>query len=88
MTETQPSTYQPLGSEHAGPNEQHRARRTIEHILERLSPLVLPAKEEFERYLVHKSRLNHKRSTLESSFTSIMLFLSFYGGSKPDLKDL
>jgi integrase/recombinase XerD len=88
MTETQPSTYQPSGSEHAGPNKQHRAHRTIDHILDRLSPLELPAKEEFERYLRHKSRLNHKRSTLESSFTSIMLFLSFYGRSKRDLKDL
>jgi site-specific recombinase XerD len=88
MTETQLSTYQALRSEHAGPTEQHHAHTTIDHILERLSPLELPAKEEFERYLRHKSRLNHKRSTLESSSTSIMLFLSFYGRSKRDLKDL
>jgi len=89
MTETQPSTYQPLGSEHAGPNEQHRAHTTIDHILERLSPIEVPAKEAFERYLKHKSRLNHKQSTLESSFTSVMLFLDFYGKSgKSDLKDL
>jgi site-specific recombinase XerD len=89
MTETQPTTYEPVKSEKAAPGEQHRAQRTIDHILERLSPLELPAKEEFERYLVHKSRLNHKRSTLDSSFTSIMLFLSFYGRSgKRDLKEL
>jgi site-specific recombinase XerD len=89
MTETQPSTRQALRSEHAGATEQHRAHTTIDHILERLSPIELPAKEAFERYLKHKSRLNHKRSTLESSFTSTMLFLDFYGKSgKHDLKDL
>jgi integrase/recombinase XerC/integrase/recombinase XerD len=41
----------------------------------------LPAKEHFERYLRHKWRLNHKPKTLSSSFTSVMLFLSFYGKS-------
>jgi len=89
MTETQPSSHQALRSEHAQLTEQHRARTAIDHILERLSPLELPAKEAFEHYLRHKSRLNHKRSTLESSFTSIMLFLDFYRKSgKNDLKDL
>jgi integrase/recombinase XerD len=89
MTETQPTTHEPVKSDSAVPGEQHRARTPIEHILERLSPLELPAKEQFERYLRHKSRLNHKRSTLDSSFTSIMLFLDFYGKSgKHDLKDL
>ncbi len=89
MTETQPSTRQALRSEHAGATEQHRAHTTIDHILERLSPIEVPAKEAFERYLKHKSRLNHKQSTLESSFTSVMLFLDFYGRSgKSDLKDL
>ena len=77
MTETQSSTYQAIRSDHAGPNEQYRAHTAIDHILERLSPLELPAKEAFEHYLRHKSRLSHKRSTLESSFTSIMLFLDF-----------
>jgi integrase/recombinase XerD len=88
MTETQPSTYEPVKSERVVPTEQHRAQRTIDHILDRLFPLELPAKEEFERYLRHKSRLNHTPRTLDSSFTSIMLFLSFYGRSKRDLKDL
>ncbi len=89
MTETQPSTHQAVRSEHAGATEQHRAHTTIDHILERLCPLELPAKEAFENYLRHKSRLNHKQSTLESSFTSVMLFLDFYGKSgKSDLKDL
>jgi len=89
MTETQPTTHEPLKSESAVPGEQHRAQTPIDHILERLSPLELPAKEHFERYLRHKSRLNHKRSTLDSSFTSIRFFLDFYGKSgKGDLKDL
>ncbi len=54
------------------------------------SPLwSFPQRKQFESYLRHKSRLNHKQSTLESSFTSIMLFLDFYGRSgKSDLKDL
>jgi site-specific recombinase XerD len=89
MTETQPTTYEPAKSESVVPTEQHRAQTPIDHILERLSPLELPAKKEFENYLRHKSRLNHKRSTLESSFTSTMLFLDFYGKSgKHDLKYL
>jgi site-specific recombinase XerD len=40
-----------------------------------------PAKEHFERYLRHKWRLNHKPRTLSSCFTSVMLFLDFYGKS-------
>ena len=87
MTETQPTTQQ-VKSDSAVSGE-HRAQAPISHILERLSPLELPAKEHFERYLRHKSRLNHKRSTLDSSFTSTMLFLDFYRRSgKGDLKDL
>jgi len=41
----------------------------------------LPAKEHFERYMRYKWRLNHKPKTLSSSFTSVMLFLGFYGKS-------
>jgi integrase/recombinase XerD len=41
----------------------------------------LPAKEHFERYMRYKWRLNHKPRTLASSFTSVMLFLGFYGKS-------
>jgi integrase/recombinase XerD len=89
MTETQPTTHEQVKSESAVPGEQHRTQTPIYHILERFSPLELPAKEQFENYLCHKSRLNHKRSTLDSSFTSIMLFLAFYRRSgKGDLKDL
>ena len=55
-----------------------RERTLIEHIMERLTPLDLPAKDHFESYLHHKWRMNHKPSTIEGSFTSIMLFLAFY----------
>jgi integrase/recombinase XerD len=49
----------------------------------------LPAKEHFERYLRHKWRLNHKPKTLSSSFTSVMLFLGFYGKSgKRELEEM
>jgi integrase/recombinase XerD len=89
MTDTQPTIHERVKNESALPSEQHRAQRPIDHILERLSPLELPAKKEFADYLRHKSRLNHKRSTLESSFTATMLFLDFYRKSgKHDLKDL
>jgi integrase/recombinase XerD len=87
MTETQPTTHEQVKSKGAVPIGAHRA--PIDHVLGRLSPLELPAKEQFENYLRHKSRLNHKRSTLDSSFTSIMLFLDFYKRSgKHDLQDL
>jgi site-specific recombinase XerD len=53
----------------------------LDRVLERLSPLELPAKDRFERYLRHKWRMNHKSKTIEGSFTSVMLFLTFYGTS-------
>jgi site-specific recombinase XerD len=49
----------------------------------------LPAKEHFERYMRHKWRLNHKPRTLQSSFTSVMLFLGFCGKSgKRDIEEI
>src|SRR5512143_2535966 len=53
----------------------------IDHILQKLSGMELPAKEHFERYLRHKWRINHKPRTLASSFTSVRLFLDFCGKS-------
>ena len=58
-------------------------------VLRRLSPLDLPVKDHFERYLRHKWRLNHKPRTIGSSFTSVMLFLQFFRKrGKNDIKDL
>jgi len=51
----------------------------IDHILQKLSFMELPAKEHLECYMRHKWRLNHKPRTLASSFTSVVLFLDFYG---------
>jgi integrase/recombinase XerD len=86
MTETQASI---LESGESAVSGQHRAQTPINHILERLTPLEIPAKEQLANYLRHKSRLNHKRSTLDGSLTSTRLFLDFYGKSgKYDLKDL
>jgi integrase/recombinase XerD len=58
-----------------------RERTAIDHVLERLAPMDLPTKEHFEGYLRHKWRVNHKPRTIEGSFTSIMLFLKFYGAA-------
>lgn len=72
-----------------GSSEALRERSTIDHVLKRLSGLDLPGREHFERYLRHKWRANHKPKTICSSFTSIMLFLRFYGRSgKTDITNL
>lgn len=75
MTEPKPTTSQSNPS-----NEPLRERTTLDHVLGRLSVMDLPAKEHFEDYLRHKWRLNHRPKTIEGSFTSVMLFLRFYGG--------
>jgi integrase/recombinase XerD len=81
MTKLQPITNGSVKSKSEELPEQHLAQSPIDHILQRLSHMELPAKEHFERYMRHKWRLNHKPKTLSSSFTSVMLFLSFYGKS-------
>jgi len=53
----------------------------IERMLQKLFHTRLPGKEHLERYMRHKWRMNHKPRTLASSFTSVMLFLDFYGKS-------
>ena len=81
MTEAQPISNESVKSESEELHHQPLVQAPIDRILQRLSCLELPAKEHFERYLRHKVRLNHKPRTLQSSFTSVMLFLSFYGES-------
>jgi len=81
MTKVQPITNESVKSESEVLPEQHLARTPIDHILQKLCLMELPAKEHFECYMRHKWRLNHKPKTLSSSFTSVMLFLSFYGKS-------
>ena len=89
MIKVQPTTNESVKSEREVLREQHLSQTPIDPILQKLSRMELPAKEHFERYMRHKWRLNHKPKTLSSSFTSVMLFLSFYGKSgKRDLGEI
>ena len=81
MIKGQPITDGSVRSESEVPHQQPLAQASIDCILQRLSCLEVPAKEYFERYMRHKWRINHKPRTLASSFTSVMLFLGFYGKS-------
>jgi integrase/recombinase XerD len=81
MTMLQPISNESIKSECEVLREQHPEQTPIDHILQKLSRMELPAKEHFERYMRHKGRVNHKPKTLASSFTSVMLFLGFYGKS-------
>lgn len=76
----------------SNPEEAHNEQPTptrVTRILARLSPLDIPEKEHFVDYLRHKVRAHHKARTIDSSFTSIVLFLDFYGTSgKRELKDI
>jgi len=81
MTQVESTTNEAVKSSSAGISQGHLVQSPIEQILKNLSRIELPAKEHFERYLRHKWRLNHKRSTLQGSFTSVRLFLEFYGKS-------
>ena len=77
----QPISNEAIKSECEVLREQHPEQSPIDHILQKLSRMELPAKEHFECYMRHKWRLNHKPKTLASSFTSVVLFLDFYGKS-------
>ena len=79
MTKGQPIINESVKNESEVLRQQHLTQTLIDRILQKLSCMELPAKEQFERYMRHKWRLNHKPRTLASSFTSVMLFLDFYG---------
>ena len=81
MTQGQPITNESVQSESGVLHERPLSPNPIDRILQKLSCMELPAKEHFERYMRHKWRLNHKPRTLASSFTSVRLFLDFYGKS-------
>ena len=69
--------------------EGARERTTLDHIIERLASMELPGKEYLEQYMHYKWRVNHKPRTMKGSFTSIVLFLTFYGASgKSDITRL
>jgi len=85
MTQARPTSNESISNNLKARREQ----TVIGRVLGRLSSMDLPAKDHFENYLRHKWRLNHKPKTMESSFTSVMLFLRFYGASgKKDIKDI
>jgi integrase/recombinase XerD len=77
MIQVQPTINESVKTESAVSHQQPLAQTPIDHILQKLSGMELPAKEHFERYMRHKWRLNHKPRTLQSSFTSVRLFLDF-----------
>ena len=88
MTQTNQSFIRPSGSFEAV-RDRCNPRAHIDRIIERLSALEVPEKEYFENYMRHKWRVNHKARTIDSSFTSVMYFLDFYGKSgKSSLKDI
>lgn len=89
MTNLEPITLESVKSESEELSKNEPAQTLIDHLLRKLSHFDIPAREDFECYMRHKWRLNHKPSTLRSSFTSVLHFLSFYGESgKRDLKEI
>src|SRR4030067_1930941 len=89
MTKVEPIISESVKSEDEVLREQPLSPTPIDRILQKLSCMELPAKEHFECYMRHKWRLNHKPRTLASSFTSVRLFLDFYGKSgKSDIQKI
>jgi len=88
MTQVESDTHEAVRT-NAAIRGDHLVPTPIDRILKKLSHLNLSAKEHFEDYLRHKWRLNHKPRTLQGSFTSVRLFLDFYGKSgKRDLAEM
>jgi len=81
MTQGQLITNESVRRESGALHERPLSPNPIENILQKLSCMEVPARHHFERYMRHKWRLNHKARTLASSFTSVRLFLDFYGKS-------
>ena len=81
MTKVEPITNESVQSGSEVLREQPLSPTPIDRIFQKLSCMELPAKEHFESYMRYKWRLNYKPRTLTSSFTSVMLFLDFYGKS-------
>jgi len=81
MAKTEPIANESIQSGSEVVREQPLSPPPIDRILQKLSCIELPAKDHLERYMHHKWRLNHKPRTLASSFTSVVLFLDFYGKS-------
>ena len=81
MTKVEPIPNESIQSGSEVGREEPLSATPIDRILQKLSRIELPAKDHLERYMRHKWRINHKPRTLASSFTSVVLFLDFYGKS-------
>jgi site-specific recombinase XerD len=81
MTKLEPITNESSQSGSEVVREQPLSPTPIDRILQKLSCIEFPAKDHLGSYMRHKWRLNHKPRTLASSFTSVVLFLDFYGKS-------
>jgi len=81
MTTAEPIANQSVATEKKELYEPPLSSALIDRILQKLSCIEIPAKEHLESYMRHKWRINHKPRTLASSFTSVRLFLDFYGKS-------
>jgi site-specific recombinase XerD len=89
MTQVQTVSNELVDSRRAGVRQAYGVQTAIDQVFQKISRLEVPAKEHFECYMRHKWRLNHKPRTLQSSFTSVMLFLDFCGKSgKRDLQEI
>ena len=89
MTQTNVIGNRPDNNRLETAQHNHHTRTPINRILMKLSQLELPEKEHFENYLRYKWRANHKKRTIDSSFTSITFFLDFYGKSgKKELQEI
>jgi len=89
MTQLQSTVNELAKKESEVLREQPLTPTPIDHILQKLSCIELPAKEHFEHYMRHKWRINHKPRTLASSFTSVMFFLDFCRNSgKSDIQQI
>jgi integrase/recombinase XerD len=80
MTQARPIISRPHNSEIEEVNYRGIAGTPIDRILRKITKIDLPTKEHIESYMRHKCRMNHKRSTLKSSFHTVSSFLIFYAG--------
>jgi len=81
MIQGQPISHESVQSKNEVLREQPLSSTLIDRILQKLSCMELPGREHFECYMRHKWRINHKPRTLRSSFSSVVLFLTFCGAS-------
>ena len=89
MIQARPINSRPHNSEIEVVNYEGIADTPIDRILRKIMKIDLPTKEHIESYMRHKWRMNHKRSTLKSSFHAVSSFLTFYAGlGKKQLKDI